>query len=231
MMLPCDVYSDGTQPGQTNMDRDETMLSHIAGGHSRSMVRIYEWSSPTVSLGYFQRDDAEVDPRLLDCPRVKRVTGGGAILHDVELTYCCALPAVHDFCRNPVQVYSIVHTAIIGLLNKCGANCLMRQDDVAASPSNEGTEPFLCFLRSDPRDVVFRGLKVLGSAQRRRRGNILQHGSILLKASELTPELPGVVDLAPEFKLQVFREQLPSVVAHALADDVAFCNWPPSDSV
>ena len=56
-------------------------------------------------------------------------------------------------------------------------------------------EPFLCFSRGDARDIVLGQHKVLGSAQRRRRGAVLQHGSLLLALSEFAPEFPGLREL------------------------------------
>src|SRR5262249_39204661 len=60
---------------------------------------------------------------------------------------------------------------------------------------------FLCFGRGDLRDVVLKGHKIVGSAQRRRRGGILQHGSVLLRRSDHAPQFPGLLDLAPSVVL------------------------------
>jgi lipoate-protein ligase A len=74
---------------------------------------------------------------------------------------------------------------------------------VAVAPrghdSSRPDEPFLCFLREAAPDLVVNRHKVLGSAQRRRRGAVLQHGSLLLRASEYAPELIGLSELAPRF--------------------------------
>ncbi|MFM7921606.1 MAG: hypothetical protein ACKPJJ_15405, partial [Planctomycetaceae bacterium] len=89
--------------------------------------------------------------------------------------------------------------------------------------SGEPAEPFLCFLRGDPNDVVHvSGVKIIGSAPRRRRGVILQHGSILLQASALACDLPGIQDLAPDFLLSEFTQRLPETVAAAVADSWTF---------
>lgn len=214
---------DQPQTGQTNMDRDARALEEVVAGRSGAVIRIYQWCEPTVSLGYFQKGDDAIDPRLLSCPKVRRLTGGGAILHDNELTYSCCLPDTHPVRSDPIQLYEIVHRAIIALLADCGATAMLRSEAAAAKPS--ATEPFLCFLRADPRDVVINGTKVLGSAQRRRKGHILQHGSILLQASKLTPELPGIVDLVPDFDLPQFEQRLPHAVADSVSDNWQEANW------
>lgn len=221
---------DGALDGAVNMQRDETLLQQSVEEHAKSFVRIYRWAVPTVSLGYFQKPDAEVDSRLKDCPRVRRVTGGGAILHDDELTYSCVLPPGHPLKSAPVELYSVVHSALIALLGDCGVSCSMRMN-MAASGSAQATtaEPFLCFLRADPRDVVLHGQKIIGSAQRRRKGSILQHGSILLRASTLTPEIPGIVDLVPDFDQEQFSEKLPAVVAGAVSGNIELVTMTEAD--
>ena len=226
MTPECDVYVDGALSGVENMQRDESALEFVNRAPVRTVVRIYRWETPTVSLGYFQKDDAEIDVRLENCPRVRRVTGGGAILHDDEITYSCVLPSSHALSRLPIQIYSVVHSAIIELLSECGAGAAMRQDKETSSSVSE-EEPFLCFLRSDPRDVVMSDAKILGSAQRRRRSNVLQHGSVLLRASKLTPEIPGVLDICPEFHAERFERNLPTVIASALSKKHRISSWPP----
>lgn len=202
------------------MEQDETLLQQVSTDDRQAFVRIYRWSKPTVSLGYFQQTNDSVDPRISGCDRVKRVTGGGAILHDQELTYSCVVPSTHRVRSNPIQLYELVHTAIIELLRSLGVDSSMRKDVAGWTEGTTADEPFLCFLRSDPRDVVLRGYKILGSAQRRRRGTILQHGSILLRASPLTPEVVGICDLHSDFDETTFSQQLPEQVGRAISENI-----------
>lgn len=204
------------------MQRDEEMLRRVCESSRTSLIRVYRWNRPTVSLGYFQKSDAQIDPRLVSCPRVKRVTGGGAILHDDELTYSVALPDTHPVRTTPIELYELVHSAVIRLLSECGAESVIRKDVPGPGIEASGRDDqFLCFLRADPRDVVVRQHKILGSAQRRRKGNILQHGSILLRASPLTPEIPGIADLNSDFQETEFCRKLPRVIATAVADQIS----------
>lgn len=215
---PCEVLVDTeARSGSENMRLDEELLQQVADGGTTSFARVYQWSEPTVSLGYFQKQDEPVALEIANCPRVRRLTGGGAILHHHELTYSCVVPATHAVRSNPVQLYERMHSAIICLLSDQGAGASMRQD-VPGWPEDESAEePFLCFLRSDARDVVIDGQKVLGSAQRRRRGTILQHGSILLKSSALTPQVLGISDLVPHFDIHKFAQELPAAVGRAIS--------------
>lgn len=188
------VILDEPQPGARNMAVDEALLEESLKSGT-IFLRLYRWSEATVSLGYFQRpDDQQLDPRLAHLPAVRRLSGGGAILHHHELTYSCCLPPTHPLAQQPSQLYEQIHAVFITELSEQGIEITRRGHSVAGPD-----EPFLCFLREAAPDLVVRGRKVLGSAQRRRRGAVLQHGSLLLRASEYTPEILGLVDLVPQF--------------------------------
>jgi len=192
MTTPCLVLPHAAAGGPANMALDEAILEAVAADGTTAAMRTYEWSEPTLSLGYFQRvAEAEADPRWRGVPLVRRPTGGGAIWHDRELTYAVALPAAHPRSRRPADLYRAVHGAIAGALR--GRGVPARRRGPSEAPAQR---PFLCFADRDPEDVVAPAAKVVGSAQRRRAGAILQHGSILLARSPTTPELPGVADLA-----------------------------------
>jgi lipoate-protein ligase A len=176
--------------GSWNMALDEVLLE-TAVNEGVSTVRVYQWSEATVSLGYFQDDEAfDRNSEFAKLPKVRRLSGGGAILHHHELTYSLALPAGHPLAAEPHRLYEAVHERILIVLKRFGICAQLRGTD-----QNENDEPFLCFGRKDPRDIIYRGFKILGSAQRRRRGAVLQHGSLLLKRSAYAPVFPGLDDL------------------------------------
>jgi lipoate-protein ligase A len=125
---------------------------------------------------------------------VRRLTGGGAILHDAELTYSIVLPGTHRLAACRDQLYQAVHGGLIEALGRLGITARLCQ---AADKIETAREPFLCFQRRSPGDVLIGRTKVCGSAQRRRKGAVLQHGSLLWQASPAAPELPGMTDVAP----------------------------------
>ncbi len=187
---------------------DEALLVD-AIEHGTETLRIYRWREPTVSLGYFQKDDDPVlASRFAGLPRVRRLSGGGALLHDRELTYSIALPATHPFAEAPTLLYDQVHQALVDLLVARGAAAKVRGEKW------DQPEPFLCFGRGDPRDIVLDDFKIVGSAQRRRKGAILQHGALLLERSPHAPEFPGLFDLAPA--TQAPDEELMATIAERL---------------
>jgi len=197
-MIGCRVLPHQIGDGPANMAIDEALLDAVASDPTSAVVRTYGWSVPTLSLGYFQEvAKAEADPRWDHSPIVRRPTGGGALWHDREVTYAVVVPASHPLARPSTALYRAVHAAIVEKLRAFGQAAGRRGPD--PSPFDPTTpRPFLCFQDRDADDVVVGRVKLVGSAQRRRLGAVLQHGSLLLARSPTTPELPGLSDLARE---------------------------------
>jgi lipoate-protein ligase A len=231
----CRLIIDSPASGEWNMAVDEALLVDAAE-NGVATLRFYQWSEPTLSLGYFQRytDRYQHEPSR-NCSLVRRQTGGGAILHDRELTYSISLPSGHPLARQTHKLYAAVHDAFIATLQPARAQpswTLLRRDQESNIPANH--EPFLCFRRQAPGDVVLvadngNGVwKILGSAQRRHRRAVLQHGSLLLEKSPSAPELLGLIDLA---SAQVEPRQLARAVsirvAAALGVHLVESSFPP----
>lgn len=224
MNTPCEIIVESVPlDGVANMARDEAMLVEAVGS-GRCFLRLYEWSAPTISLGYFQKPD-EIPAEFSALSFVKRLSGGGAILHHHELTYSLAVPATNSLAKRPTRIYDLVHQEIIKLLSENG--CKVHARGETAAPVTKEDEPFLCFKRSDPHDLVVGDSKVLGSAQRRRKGAVLQHGSLMIEASQYAPELPGIADLQ-SVELSIaglkkrFAESLPLILSPQVRVCLAF---------
>lgn len=185
--------------GAWNMAVDEALAEYSAE-HGFAILRFYEWAEPTLSLGYFQAAaDRRGHPASLRCPIVRRTSGGGAILHDRELTYSLAVPTGHPLAAAAGRLYQATHNAIADALSSFGIPGVLRLCTDCEQPvekSRASAEPFLCFQRQATGDLLIDGVKIAGSAQRRRRGVVMQHGSVLLAASPFAPELPGVAELS-----------------------------------
>ena len=179
-------------PGPWNMAVDQSLLESAAQLGLIS-IRIYRWNNPTLSLGYFQNSsDRNSHPASANCELVRRASGGGAILHDQELTYSIAIPIALLNQDRTQDLYTSAHTATIEVLARVGMQLKMCEtpDDVTSN------KPFLCFQRRATGDLLFGEEKVGGSAQRRLHGAVLQHGSLLLERSSYCPELPGIIDVS-----------------------------------
>jgi len=107
---------DEACPGAVNMARDEALLDAVAARTAPPTLRCYGWREPTISLGYFQAfaDHEALPPPAGGLPVVRRMTGGGAILHDLELTYAIALPIDHAWLATGGNaLYVLVHESMI----------------------------------------------------------------------------------------------------------------------
>ncbi len=176
--------------GPANMAADEALLLTAADAGTASF-RFYTWSEPTLSLGYFQpAADREAGP-LAGLPWVRRATGGGAIVHHHELTYALALPADQPWQPAGESWVCRVHHMVQAVLSARGVTA---RGVVCGEATKLG--PVLCFLHQTPADLTINGSKVAGSAQRKLRGALLQHGSLLLTRSPFAPHLPGINDAA-----------------------------------
>ena len=196
---------DPPASGPWNMAVDEALLE-AAAADGQCTLRFYRWAEPTLSLGYFQTcADRRRHPASADCSVVRRPSGGGAILHDIELTYSLAVPERHPLAVGRLQTYRVVHQSLVEALRQWGIEAGLFARSTAAltltlsqrerGPSTE-RQPFLCFQRRSPGDVLVGGVKIAGSAQRRCRGAVLQHGSLLLARSHAAPELDGLKELS-----------------------------------
>ncbi len=220
---------DAPATGSWNMAVDQAILE-TADQTGQPTLRFYRWSEPTLSLGYFQSvHDRGQHPSSERCALVRRSSGGGAIMHDREITYSLCLPNESRWSEANEEIYALVHQAIVEILSeqKIAAHQFVEvvkapEDSVrrfltekAPCPqlsqstkqrvqrTTRQPKPFLCFQRHHPGDVLIGENKIVGSAQRRRKNAMLQHGSILWQRSEFAPELPGLTDLAFDFNLSI----------------------------
>jgi lipoyl(octanoyl) transferase len=185
------VIHDPPAEGAWNMAVDEMMLQHVAAT-GEPILRFYAWQAPTLSLGYFQSLAArEGHAASRDCPAVRRSTGGGAIVHDREITYSIAFPVAQRWSAAASALYDTVHGGLVAALAQFQVYATLCE----ATLHPLENEPFLCFERRAEGDVLLGRQKIAGSAQRRRQGAVLQHGSLLWERSPAAPELPGLADL------------------------------------
>ena len=124
-------------------------------------------------------------------PLVRRASGGGAILHDAEITYSLAIPHAHALADDTTWLYTAVHEALVEVLYAQGLEAIAVRQGAAAAASTAAEQPFLCFQRRAVGDVLLGEAKICGSAQRRRRGAILQHGSLIFERSRAGPRAAG----------------------------------------
>ena len=167
--------------GAQNMALDEAILETTASGAALPTLRLYDWDPPCLSIGYAQ-DAREVDQdRLaaLGWDLVRRPTGGRALLHIDELTYSVAAPADHPLVRG--GVLPSYRRLSEGLLAGLGLLGLRAEVQPEAALSTEAKANPVCFQVPSAYEITVGGKKLVGSAQVRRRGGMLQHGSLPLR--------------------------------------------------
>jgi lipoate-protein ligase A len=179
-----------TADGPRNMAADEVLLE--AAGTGVASLRFYGWAEATVSLGYFQPHRVrEAEPALAALPFVRRPSGGAALVHHHELTYALALPS-----GSPWQATACGSAWLCRMHEVVAAALATRGVATRAAEGRPGAgDAVLCFRQHARGDLVIGHHKVVGSAQRRRRGALVQHGSVLFSASPHAPALAGVADL------------------------------------
>lgn len=174
--------------GPHNMAADETLLSSAVEGVAS--LRLYGWDEPTLSLGYFQPERLRLgDPRLAALPFVRRPSGGDTLVHHHEVTYCLALPPSSPWHSSEPWLVRM-HAILADALAEFGVAARVHP----TTDKHLFTGP-LCFHHYTAGDLLVGAAKVAGSAQRRQRGALMQHGAILLASSPATPSLPGIREL------------------------------------
>jgi lipoate-protein ligase A len=170
--------------GAWNMAVDEALLKSMAPdeeSNTRSVLRLYAWDPPCLSLGFAQ-PFSDVDTTALKkygWDVVRRPTGGRAILHTDELTYAVIGPHSEPRLAGGVlESYRRLSAALLAALHKLSLPAESQQDAVI-KPGSDPKGP-VCFEVPSNYEITLKGKKLIGSAQSRRRVGVLQHGTLPL---------------------------------------------------
>lgn len=201
----------GTYTGEKNMQIDSDLLDKaIAEQEQEPIFRLYAWSPKCISLGRNQKDDFIRD-KSIDV--VRRLTGGRALLHDNEITYSCVMPAPDGVSVN--DSYKEISGILIDFFKTLGVELDFGENKKISTKFD------YCMLISTGADVCYQGKKIIGSAQFRKQGYILQHGSILFDYDkEFLEELFGeevqgittVKEILPEMTKEEFVKKLENYI-------------------
>lgn len=174
----------GSQDPYYNMAMDEALLNFASRGEIDPVIRFYTWNPATLSIGYFQRLQKEIDIEKVNekgFGLVRRQTGGRGVLHDKELTYSVIVPESHPNMPSTItEAYRVISQGLLEGFKNLGFETYF-----AVPHSKEEREKLkqprssVCFDAPSWYELVVEGRKIAGSAQTRQKGVILQHGSIL----------------------------------------------------
>lgn len=190
------------RPGWQNMALDQALLARA--GRGERWLRLYRWAPHCLSFGRHEPalrryDRADIEARALDV--VRRPTGGRAVWHADELTYALAAPA--EPFGGLRQAYQEIHRMLLAALRLLGVRAGMAPAR-AAVPVDAGS----CFASPAGGEIIVGGRKLVGSAQVREGGALLQHGSLLLGGRQTVVR-------------EVTRGSAPPDLAGALAETAA----------
>lgn len=177
------VINTGFNDPAFNMALDEADIILTSQGKIPPTIRFYGWLPASISIGYFQKMRDEIDVEACQARGigiVRRVTGGRAVLHDDELTYSLTVPDSHPmFPPTVIESYKVISQGILRGLEVLDIPAEMvsleGKDRSALNPHNSSA----CFDAPSWYEIAVDGKKLVGSAQNRQQGVILQHGSIL----------------------------------------------------
>jgi lipoate-protein ligase A len=180
--------------GALNMAVDQFLLDLVDAGKITSPVlRIYSWTRPTLSLGYHQKWQSNVNLEALqrhDAALVRRWTGGRAVLHDREITYSVVSPAIPPFGSRVTHNYLLIGKALKRFtdLGRVSGQLALESTEMP----NRGMRNAPCFASLSSSEIENSGRKMIGSAQKLGKAGFLQHGSIPLShRADILEEITG----------------------------------------
>ncbi|HNX80757.1 MAG TPA: lipoate--protein ligase family protein [Candidatus Omnitrophota bacterium] len=185
---PWRLILSGHHDAYTNMAFDEALLEGYLRCNALPTFRIYGWKPAAISLGYFQ--DPVVNLRLDECcrqqiPLVRRLTGGGVLIHDNDLSYSVVCSAADIGCDTSVtesfkKTCSFLQRAYAVFRLNARFACEVSPVTVRHVPAS-AIRPDFCLASNEKYDLLINGKKLGGNAQKRRKHAFLQHGSIPLQ--------------------------------------------------
>ncbi|MFC4356160.1 biotin/lipoate A/B protein ligase family protein [Chryseomicrobium palamuruense] len=181
--------NSGKQDPAYNMALDEALLDWHSEGLIPPVIRFYQWEPASLSIGYFQKAEKDVDMeaiKRLGLGFVRRPTGGRAVLHEDELTYSVIVTEDYpDMPKTVTEAYRVISEGILQGFRNLG---LRAEFSVPVSEEQRAAlnqpKSAVCFDAPSWYELLVEGKKVAGSAQTRQKGVILQHGAILVDLDE-----------------------------------------------
>jgi lipoate-protein ligase A len=174
--------AEGSLDGQLNMAIDEAILKACGEGKSPPTIRCYGWSRPTLSIGYSQDANQDLDLercQVMGIPVVTRPTGGRALLHDREFTYSIVASVPHPlFPSNLRGAFQKISSALLLALECMGIEQVTMAGISSSRNLQRRVQSPSCFAALNHWEICWGEKKLMGSAQRRLKNSFLQHGSV-----------------------------------------------------
>ncbi len=164
------ILDSGECPAAFNMALDEALLEAVAR-LGKSVLRLYGWTEPAATFGYFQKY-AEVERATRLRPLIRRPTGGGIVPHDADWTYSAVFPPAYEWhLLQAEDSYRRIHAWIQSAFAEL-------KTETELAPSRKKSLPGQCFAGHEKSDLLWLGKKIAGAAQRRNKLGLLIQGSV-----------------------------------------------------
>ena len=203
MTIRLRIIDDGPHCAAFNMAADLFLMESCIHGNV-VIVRFYEWSPASITMGYMQKVGEVLDLSAMEKNNVawaRRPTGGRAVLHDNDITYSCIFPAtITGMGKTVMDTYAVISHCLMAGLTKAGIQCAAGDCfDQLRETRRDVKLP--CFLAPNRNEIMVGGRKLVGSAQKRSARAVLQHGC--LPCTEAYRALPDYLQLsAPQRAIQ-----------------------------
>ncbi len=191
------ILDTGISTAEENMRFDEKLLEHLAS-HKDPILHLYQWKRPSATYGYFIRPENHLDFEHVaryDIDLARRPTGGGIVFHIWDLAFSFFMPSEHPaFFFNTLGNYEFVNQAVLKTVQDYFSlePELVQEDAPSLVPDSRN----FCMAQPSQYDVIYKGMKVAGAAQRRQKAGYLHQGTISLFKPDV--QLLEEVLLSPE---------------------------------
>lgn len=176
------LIDTGSSDAYFNMAVDEVLILSCKKDGVKPVLRFYQWKPSGLSLGYAQKfgDGFSLkNCRKMGIDVVRRITGGQAVFHDCDLTYSVAVPESYFEPPRTERLFKLISHGLMEGLKNLGFKV---QPFISEAPVRERDgKAYNCFFNKSNYEIAIGGKKLVGSAQRRTSGALLQHGSIMLR--------------------------------------------------
>ena len=213
--IDCIWLGDETAPRSpsVSMGVDEALTNLVP----YPVLRIYRWSIPCISMGYFTPFDS-VRAAARSMPIIRRWTGGGVVTHGEDLPFSLVVPRTHPFSTlRPAESYLAIHNALLDAL--CIQSPLIAHRLTLSRGLND-IRSLSCFDNPVPHDILFDGNKVAGGGQKRTRKAFLHQGSLQISADQ--HPTPAILASAMSNKVEPFTPD-PELLCQA--EELARCRY------
>jgi lipoate-protein ligase A len=209
------ILNSGACPAAFNMALDEALLEAVSR-LGKPVLRFYGWTESAATFGYFQKY-AEVERATLLRPLIRRPTGGGIVPHDADWTYSAVFPPGHEWhSLKAEESYRRIHDWLRLAFAKLNVKTEL-------APCCQKTLPGQCFAGHEKFDLLWRGKKIAGAAQRRNKSGLLIQGSVQPPLTKLArTEWENAMREAAREQFQVeWHEFLPDETLRACVVELA----------